>query len=318
MLLVFESRIQTVPSGAGGPQTSGAQSRDQARTLLIGSSTICRCLGDHPTGSRLLAESETMDGIEPLRPRTRLLDDVVHRLRQDIVSGNLPAGTQLLQVDLANSLGISRTPLREALRILEADGLLKTSNNNRTVEVVTINSARLREMYEVREVIDGLAARLSAQRRFTSEAEERAQYLLAEMAAASKPYDPRRRTEAHAEYHALFVRTSGNEILEGLLPLIRLSSAALYFPFLNDPDAVALVNAGKIVTHREVLESTQHSHTEILESVLSGQPAKAEAAARRHIRGTLSVVDQLDEWRRIITEASLAEEREAQRPGSRM
>jgi GntR family transcriptional regulator of vanillate catabolism len=254
-------------------------------------------------------QSEALiEQIEPLRPRTRLLDDVVHRLRQDIVSGNLPSGTQLLQVDLAHRLGISRTPLREALRILEADGLLKTSNNNRTVEVVTINSARLRQMYEVREVIDGLAARLTAIRGLSAEAQARAEHLLAEMAAATKPYDPRRRTAAHAEYHALFVHTSGNETLAGLLPLIRLSSAALYFPFLNDPDAVELVNSGQIVTHREVLESTQHSHEEIFHMVVSGQPGKAETAARRHIKRTLSVVDQLDEWRQIITEVALAEE----------
>jgi GntR family transcriptional regulator, vanillate catabolism transcriptional regulator len=252
-----------------------------------------------------------MQGIEPLQPRTRLLDDVVHRLRQDIVSGTLPAGTQLLQVDLARSLGISRTPLREALRILEADGLLRTSNNNRTVEVVTINSARLREMYEVREVIDGLAARLTAQRGLTPEDRARAEHLLSEMAAATKPYDPRRRTEAHAEYHALFVHTSGNETLQGFLPLIRLSSAALYLPFLNDPDAVELVNSGQIMTHREVLESTQLSHKEIFNTVLSGQAAKAETAARTHIRRTLAVVPQLDEWRRVILDASLAEQRKA-------
>jgi GntR family transcriptional regulator of vanillate catabolism len=254
-----------------------------------------------------------MQGIEPLRSRTRLLDEVVHRLRQDIVSGVLPAGTQLLQVDLARTLGISRTPLREALRILEADGLLRTSNNNRTVEVVTINSARLREMYEVREVIDGLAARLTAQRGLSPEDRARAGHLLSEMAEATKPYDPRRRTEAHAEYHALFVQTSGNETLNGLLPLIRLSSAALYLPFLNDPDAVELVNSGRIVTHREVLESTQLSHEDIFAAVLSGQPSKAEAAARRHIRRTLSAVDQLDEWRRVITEASLVEQRKVER-----
>jgi GntR family transcriptional regulator of vanillate catabolism len=257
-----------------------------------------------------------MQGIEPLRPRTRLLDDVVHRLRQDIVSGTLPAGTQLLQVDLAHSLGISRTPLREALRILEADGLLRTSNNNRTVEVVTINSSRLTEMYEVREVIDGLAARLTAQRGLSTEDRDRAEHLLSEMGAATKPYDPRRRTAAHAEYHALFVQASGNETLQIFLPLIRLSSAALYLPFLNDPDAVELVNSGQIITHREVLESTQLSHQEIFQAVLSGQAAKSETAARKHIRRTLSVVDQLDEWRRVITEASLAEQQKAEAVGA--
>jgi GntR family transcriptional regulator of vanillate catabolism len=248
-----------------------------------------------------------MEDLVPLGPRTRLVDEVVDRLRSDIVSGRLPGGTQLLQVELADRLGISRTPLREALRILEHDGLLKTSNNNRTVEVITINSARLKDMYQVREVVDGLAARLAAQRGVTGDEAAEARYLLAEMAAASKPYDPRRRTEAHTEFHTFFVRHSENETLQGFLPLIRLSSAALYLPFVYDPDAVELVNSGKIVTHKEVLDETQHSHAAVLEAVLGGKPGTAEAAARRHIKRTLSNVDQLDEWRRIITEASIAE-----------
>src|SRR5437667_7461250 len=90
--------------------------------------------------------------------RPRLVDDVVKVLREKIIRGELPAGTQLLQIDLANQLGVSRTPLREAFRILENDGYLKTSNNNRTVEVVTFTAAEMRDMYEIREAIDGLAA----------------------------------------------------------------------------------------------------------------------------------------------------------------
>jgi GntR family transcriptional regulator, vanillate catabolism transcriptional regulator len=253
-----------------------------------------------------------VEALTPLPPRIRLVDDVVHQLRQDIVSGRLPAGTQLLQVDLARQLGVSRTPLREALRILEHDGLLHTSNNNRTVEVVTVNSARLRDMYEVREVVDGLAARLAARQALSPEAIAEANHLLDEMAAAAKPYDPMRRTAAHSEFHAFFVRHASNDTLEGFLPLIRLSSAALYLPFLYDPDAVELVNSGKIVTHKQLLDEAQHSHSEVLKAVVARQPAKAEAAARRHIRRTLAGVDQLDEWRRTISEASLAQEQAQQ------
>jgi GntR family transcriptional regulator of vanillate catabolism len=251
----------------------------------------------------------TMDELAPLHTaqRNRLVDEVVHRLRQHIVTGEIPGGTRLLQVDLANQLGVSRTPLREALRILEHDGLVSTSNNNRTVEVVTVDSAKLRDLYEVREVIDGLAARLAARSGLTEEAQAEAQRLLDEMAAASMPYDPARRTPAHAEFHALFVAHSGNDALQPLIPLIRLSSAALYFPFLNDPSAVRLVNAGKIRTHKDVLDETQQSHADILRSVIARQPAKAEAAARRHIRRTLTVVDELDDWRRIIMRAAEAE-----------
>lgn len=239
--------------------------------------------------------------------RPRLVDDVVRILREKIVSGELPAGTQLLQIDLAAQLGVSRTPLREAFRILENEGLLRTSNNNRTVEVVTITAAELREMYQIREVIDGLAVRLASQRGLAPEVEATARKLLTEMAASSKPYNPLRRIEAHAAFHTLFIEHSGNERLKGHIPLIRASSSALYLPFIDDPDAVELVDAGKLTTHKRLLDESQIQHAAILQLVLEGKHDKAETEARRHIRRTLGTVDELDEWRRIIAERAAHE-----------
>jgi GntR family transcriptional regulator of vanillate catabolism len=239
--------------------------------------------------------------------RPRLVDDVVRVLREKIVSGELPAGTQLLQIDLAAQLGVSRTPLREAFRILENEGLLRTSNNNRTVEVVTITAAELREMYQIREVIDGLAVRLASQRGLFPEVEAEARRLLNELAASSKPYNPLKRIEAHAAFHTLFIEHSGNERLRAQIPLIRASSAALYLPFIDDPDVVELVDAGKLTTHKRLLDESQIQHAAILQLVLEGKHDKAETEARRHIRRTLGTVDELDEWRKIIAERAAHE-----------
>ncbi|HJQ46503.1 MAG TPA: GntR family transcriptional regulator [Amycolatopsis sp.] len=96
------------------------------------------------------------------RPQTRLADEVAHVLRDLILRGELEPGSQLLQIQLSERLGVSRTPLREAFRILEPDGLLRSSNGNKTVEVVELGHEPLIETYQVREVIDGLAARLAA------------------------------------------------------------------------------------------------------------------------------------------------------------
>ncbi|HVW32922.1 MAG TPA: GntR family transcriptional regulator [Acidimicrobiia bacterium] len=241
--------------------------------------------------------------------RPRLVDDVVRVLREKIVRGELPAGTQLLQIDLANQLGVSRTPLREAFRILENDGFLKTSNNNRTVEVVTFTAAEMRDMYEIREVIDGLAARLAATRGFPAEAEAEGRRLLAEMASTSKPHDPLRRMEAHAAFHALFVEHSGNARLGTLIPLIRASSAALFLPFIDNPEGVELTVAGtgRVSTYKELLDESQGSHEALLAAVLEGKATKAETAARKHIARTYSMLDAFDEWRRVIAEAATHE-----------
>jgi DNA-binding GntR family transcriptional regulator len=239
--------------------------------------------------------------------RPRLVDDVVRVLREKIVRGELPAGTQLLQIDLANQLGVSRTPLREAFRILENDGYLKTSNNNRTVEVVTFTAAEMRDMYEIREVIDGLAARLAAARGLSPNAQAEARRLLAEMASTSKPHDPLRRVEAHAAFHSFFLEQSGNARLSGLIPLIRASSAALFLPFVDNPEGVQLTAGGRVTTHKQLLDESQDSHRAILEAVLEGRGAKAETAARKHIARTLGLVDRFDEWRKVIAEAATHE-----------
>jgi GntR family transcriptional regulator of vanillate catabolism len=239
--------------------------------------------------------------------RPRLVDDVVRVLREKIVRGELPAGTQLLQIDLANQLGISRTPLREAFRILENDGFLKTSNNNRTVEVVTFTAPEMRDMYEIREVIDGLAARLAATRGFSPAAEARGRRLLTEMASTSKPYDPLRRMEAHAAFHSLFLEESGNGRLGSMIPLVRASSAAVYLPFIDNPEGVQLSVEGHLITYKQILDESQASHVAILESVVTGKAGQAETAARKHNKRTLSMLDAFDEWRKVIAEAATHE-----------
>ena len=239
--------------------------------------------------------------------RTRLVDEVTRELREMIVSGELPAGTQLLQVDLAERLGVSRTPLREAFRILENEGLVRTSNKNRTIEVVTIDAKQLREMYELREVIDGLAAGLAAKRGISAETERELREALEEMRASAKPYNPSRRIDAHARFHSLIAQASGNTAIEGFLPLIRVSSAALYLPFINDTSAVALVDEGHLLTHSEAMDSAQTAHEEVVDAIVAGNARKAEAAARRHIARTLRWVERLDEWREAITAAREAE-----------
>jgi DNA-binding GntR family transcriptional regulator len=154
-------------------------------------------------------------------PRVRLVDEITRHLRELIVTGQIPAGTQLLQTELAEQLGVSRTPLREAFRILENDGIIRTSNGNRTAEVVTIGAEQLREMYEVREVIDGLAARLVARSGLTEEAEKELRQLLRRMNASIKPFDPAARIESHAAFHSLIAEASGNRSLQVFIPLIR-------------------------------------------------------------------------------------------------
>lgn len=241
----------------------------------------------------------------PVFRRERLVDDVTRLLREMIIDGRLPPGKQLLQVELSEKLGISRTPLREALRVLESDGMVRSSPTNRTVEVVKITRFELADMLEVREVIDGLCARLLAQVGLKPQVRKDLAATLAEMKASSKPYDPARRTTAHARFHALIAEHCENQSVQSFIPMIRASSAALYTPVINDPSAVQMVNDGRLVAYQELLDAAHRAHEGIFEALVEGDAKKAETLARRHIAHTRRFVPRLDELERLIEESKV-------------
>ena len=95
--------------------------------------------------------------------RTRLVDEIQDHLREQIYAGRYPPGTRLLQEQIAEELDVSRTPLREALRVLEHEGLLSLTRGN-GVEVVSVQRKRFLDALVLRAVVDGAAARTVAQR----------------------------------------------------------------------------------------------------------------------------------------------------------
>ncbi|MBV9660746.1 MAG: GntR family transcriptional regulator [Acidimicrobiales bacterium] len=230
--------------------------------------------------------------------RVRLVDEIVRHLREMIITGQLPAGTPLLQTELARQFGVSRTPLREAFRILENDGIIRISNGNRTAEVATIDAHQLREMYELREVIDGLAARLAAETGLMKNAEQELRRLIRQMKASIKPFDPAARVEAHAAFHSLIVQASGNMSLQNCLPLVRVSSAALYLPFIDGGIVASRLGEGSHFTVQQAMEVAHKGHVAIFQAIINRDSRQAEAEARRHIATILKNVGRLDEWRK--------------------
>lgn len=210
-----------------------------------------------------------------------------------ILSNSLAPGTPLRQTELADQLGVSRTPLREALRLLENDGLLTVSNRNGTVQVVNVTLENLHDMFEVREVIDGLAAKLLARRGPTVEVTAEMRQNLGDLAHSESPYDPAMRTEAHARFHAQIAAASDNPYVASFGPLIRTSSAWLRHPLVSDPDAVAIVDHGKVYSLGESMSASDQAHADIVDAIEAGNPRLAELAARRHIRSTLRGIESM-------------------------
>jgi DNA-binding GntR family transcriptional regulator len=110
-----------------------------------------------------------MSSNEPALAADRLniasvVDQVYAAIRERISSGSLARGSRVHQEDLAEELGVSRTPVREALRRLAAEGLVEM-RTNRGARVADIDQGSMRGAYEARLVVEPGAARLAAQRR---------------------------------------------------------------------------------------------------------------------------------------------------------
>ena len=98
-----------------------------------------------------------MDEFLPLR------DVVFNTLRQGILTGELKPGERLMEIHLANKLGVSRTPIREAIRKLELEGLV-TMIPRRGAEVAQITEKSLKDVLEVRRALDALSVELACDR----------------------------------------------------------------------------------------------------------------------------------------------------------
>lgn len=199
-----------------------------------------------------------------------------------ILDHTIAPGTVLLQTEWSERLQVSRTPLREAFRILEQDGLVRVSNGNRTIEVVQFTSREheLRGLYEVREVLDGLAARLLATEGLQEETAQELDFLLKEMDAAAHPFDSSRWFSAHMAFHVRIAESCGNSRLRQQLDVIRMTSLSLH-TYLGDlsPAEDRLV---------DVLATAGKQHHAIVDAIRSGNGDLAEMAACQHIRTVLN------------------------------
>lgn len=196
-----------------------------------------------------------------------LVDEVAALLRERIYAGDYSPGAWLRQEQLAAELGVSRTPLREALRVLEQEGLLR-GKRGRGARVVTGDLPTLLEAYQLRAVVDGLAARLASEH----ETAGSLRVTLDEQVAALEPWDPRRYTEANVAFHEEIMHIAGNEFVLAQLPLVRMTAQVFTPVALIEPDS-----ARRAIEQHGVLAAAIEQHA----------PERAEHLARTHIETTI-------------------------------
>jgi len=149
---------------------------------------------------------------EPSDPVNESLAEMAARkLRTLILTGELQPGERVTEAELTDLLQISRTPAREAIRILSSEGLLVVFPN-RGAEVVSYSSEVIRDSIEVVEYLEGIAGRFAAKRATDSEVDEICSLTL-EMQAAYRRRDKIRYYTLNQEIHYAILKASHNDVL---------------------------------------------------------------------------------------------------------
>jgi len=154
-----------------------------------------------------------LDNYKPLR------ELVFEAIREAIISGHLKPGERLMEIQLAEELGVSRTPVREAIRKLEQEGLV-VMVPRKGAYVADISMKDIAEVFEIRGALEGLAAELAAERA-TEEELERLERLLVAIGECIERQDVDGMIEKDTEFHDLLFSASHNERLVQILSLLR-------------------------------------------------------------------------------------------------
>jgi DNA-binding GntR family transcriptional regulator len=203
--------------------------------------------------------------LQPL-PSVRVVDQVRESLRSAILIGELPPGSRLSVPELARRLNVSRSPVREAVLQLVAEGLA-VEHSRRGAEVVRVDYHDLREIYAVRAPLEGTAARLCATRMNAAELTALRGVLDAQ-GAPTVLKDARRFRELDLRFHELILLGSHNARLKrSAEPLM--ASARLAVQLLSD--------------HAEHFNQSYTEHRAVVAALRERDGPAAEQAMRNHL-----------------------------------
>jgi DNA-binding GntR family transcriptional regulator len=192
-----------------------------------------------------------------------LREEVVDELRRLILAGELAAGTRLKEEAAAERLGVSRLPIREAFRRLEAEGLLQ-STPRRGVVVTPPSDSEIQVVHAVRVALELLAVELAAARQDPQTMETLRQSLSVGRAAAEAD-DQQTLSQLNAEFHELLGQGSGSPYLAGLLRSVRNQVHHLVGGWHTAPDL------------------SWKEHASIVQAVLDQDSATAVTLMREHL-----------------------------------
>lgn len=205
-----------------------------------------------------------------IRRPPRLGDEVYNAIYAQLMTLKIPPGGRISVDSLVRELGVSQTPIREALSRLEAQGLVTKTHLVGYSATNQIDRSKLEQLYELRFLLEPFAAARAATR-MTDEALSGLKKLSQEMSEPPKDGDPRRAYSAFArkdaDFHDLIALSSGNELVQETL-------ARLYIH----------VHLFRLYYHSLATTAANAEHARILDALKAKDPVAAEEAMRDHIQ----------------------------------
>lgn len=194
-------------------------------------------------------------------PLTKL---VVNAIRERILSGALAPGERLVEAQLSTELGVSRMPVREALRVLGAEGVV-TIEPRRGATVAVYTTEQVQELVEVRATLESLNAKLAARRHDPAQIAKLKQ-LLAAGSAVTDSADLAQVNEDNSNFHEVLAQVAANSILSDMVRSLRERTAIIFAPH-----------------SRNRAKQNWEEHAAILQAVIDGDAELAGLLSARHV-----------------------------------
>ncbi|MDD3218621.1 MAG: GntR family transcriptional regulator [Lachnospiraceae bacterium] len=203
-----------------------------------------------------------------------LRGQVFNKIRSDILSGRYAQGEELKEATLGEEIGVSRTPVREALRQLELEGLVEIVPN-KGAHVTGISHEDVRDIYQMRSYLEGLAARWAAERISDEDINEMEEVILLAEFSLKKASKQDQMVRFDNEFHQIMYRAAGSRMMEHVLR-----------------DFHRYVQLARITSMKDLDRATKsvEEHKAILEAIKNRDGDLAEKLANEHI---LHVIENL-------------------------
>lgn len=207
-------------------------------------------------------------------PKGNLAPQVYQQLRRAILRGKLEPGTRLVETRIGEQLGVSRTPVREAISRLVAQGFVKETTSG--ARVVADMEVELQQIFALRQVLEGFAARLAAENATDEELEEIERLSIASARAVDEA-SIAERAALNSVFHASIARASHNDRLIKII--------GEFYEYVITEEMLPFF--GREGTHNHIVQ-----HDAIVGAIKARDGQGAETAMRAHLSAVVSMVSE--------------------------